>query len=152
MIGLVGYDRKFILILSDMIRPLNELTRKNAPFKWTEHCQKSLDFIKQVITTNPILVYPDKQYYLLMGSSKHSWSGIHVQYAEQTREDGTKFQVPHHITYQNRTFQGFQKNWSTLMKETYAIYMLFCKMVFYLNTGHIMIRCDLAPHGNLCTH
>ena len=36
MIGLIGYYRKFFPVLSDMIRPLNELTKKNVPFKYTE--------------------------------------------------------------------------------------------------------------------
>ena len=57
MFSLIGYYRKFFPIYSYMIRPLNELTKKNAPFKWTKVCQKSLDNVKQVITTNPILVY-----------------------------------------------------------------------------------------------
>ena len=56
IIGLVGYDRKFFLIFSDTIRPLNELTRKNVPFKWIDQCQRSLEYIKQVITTKPILI------------------------------------------------------------------------------------------------
>ena len=112
MTGLVGYYKKFFPVSSDMIRPLNELTKKNIPFKWLGQCQKSLDYMRQVITTNPVLVYPDpeKQYYLFMDSSKHSWSGIFVQYAEQVREDGTKLEVPHPIIYQSGTFQGSQKN------------------------------------------
>ena len=80
-----------------MIRPLNELTKKNVPFKWTKQCQKSLGYVKHVITTNPILVYPDqdKQYYLFTdSSSKHFWSSILIQYTEQIKEDGTKLKVP----------------------------------------------------------
>ena len=40
--------------------------------------QKTLDYVKEVINTNPILVYlnQDKQYNLFTDSSKHSWSGI----------------------------------------------------------------------------
>ena len=41
MIGLIGYYRKFFPIFSDMIRPLNELTKKNTLFKWTKQCLKS---------------------------------------------------------------------------------------------------------------
>ena len=81
------------------------------PFKWTEQCQSSLDYVKQIIATSPILTYPDpyKQYYLFTDSSKHSWSGILVQYAKQKKDDGTKLNIPHPITYQNGTFQGSQK-------------------------------------------
>ena len=54
MIGLIGYYGKFFPIFSNMIRPLKELTKKNVLLKWTKQCQKSLDYVKQVITTNPI--------------------------------------------------------------------------------------------------
>ena len=104
--------------------------------------------MKQVITSSPILVYPDpnKQFYLFtVSSKKNSWSGISIQYQEQIKEDGTAVKVPHAITYQSGTFQGLQKNWSALMNETYAIYMSFHKMVFYLNYAHVKIRCDHAP-------
>ena len=73
MIDFIGYYMKLFPIFSDIIITLNELTKKNAPFKWTKQYQKSLDYVKQVITTNPILVYPnpDKQYHLFTESSKH---------------------------------------------------------------------------------
>ena len=102
MIGLIGCCRKFFPIFSDMSRLLSELTKKNIPFKWTKKCQKSLDLVKQVITTNPFLIYPDldKQYCLFMNSSKHSWSGIFIQYTKQIKEDGTKLKLPHPITHQ----------------------------------------------------
>ena len=63
--------------------------------------KKFIEYIKKFITTNPILIYPDpiKQYYLFMDSSKHSWSGILIQYSEQTKDNGTKIKIPHPITY-----------------------------------------------------
>ena len=51
----------------------------------------------------------------------------------------------HPITYQSGTFQGFQKNWSTVTNESYAIYMSFHKMVLYLKEAHVMVRCDHVP-------
>ena len=83
-----------------------------------------------------IVIYPNpnKQY-----SSKHSWSGILIQYSEQTKDDGTKIKISHPIIYQSGTFQGSQKNWNILMKRVYAIYMSFQKMVFYLKEAHVMV-------------
>ena len=126
---------------------MNELTRKNVPFSCTDQCQRSLDYIKQVITTNPILVYLDqnKQYYLFTDSSKPSLGGIPVQYAEQTKDYGTKIEIPYPITYQRATFQGSQKNWSTWTKKAYAIYVSFKKVVFYLIEAHVMVRSDHGP-------
>ena len=85
-----------------------------------------------MITTSPILAYPDsdKQYYLSTDSSKLSWNGIVVQYDEQMKEGSTKLNIPLPIKYQSGTFQSSQKNWSTLMKEAYVIYMSFAKWPF----------------------
>ena len=82
------------------------------------NAQKSLDYVKQAITTTPILVYPDPDMhtYLFTDSSKHSWSDILIQYTEQVKEESTKLKVHHPITYQRRPFQGSQKNWSTLTR------------------------------------
>ena len=55
LISLIGYSRKFFPIFSDIIQLLNELTRENVPFKWTDQGQKSLDHVKQIITTSLIL-------------------------------------------------------------------------------------------------
>ena len=140
MIGLKGYSRKFFPIFSDMISLLNELTKKNIPCKWTKQYDKSLDYLfKQVINTNPISFYPDpdKQHYLLWTVVNTLGSCILIQYTEQIKEDGTKLKVPHPITYQSSTFQGSQKNWSTLTKEAYGINMFFHKMVFYLKEPHV---------------
>ena len=110
-------------------------------------CQKNLDYVKQVITSSPILVYPysDKQCYLFTDRSKHSWSGILMQYHEQVQEDRTIVNIPHPITYQSGTFLDSQKNWSALKKEAYAIYMSFCKIIFYLKDAHVKIRCNHTP-------
>ena len=58
---------------------------------------------------------------------------------DKNKEDGTTQNVPHPITYQSGTFQGSQRNWSTLMTEANAIYMSFRNMVFYLKDVHAMI-------------
>ena len=53
---------------------------------------KVLDYVKHIIITSPILVYPDlvMQYCLFTDSSRHSCSGILIQYIEQVKEDGTE--------------------------------------------------------------
>ena len=80
-----------------------------------------------------------------MDTSKHSWSGILVQYSEQTKDKETIIKIPHPITYQSRVLQGSQKKRNTLTKEAYTIYMSFHKMVFYLKEAHVMVQSDHAP-------
>ena len=132
-----------------MLQPLNELTKKNIPFIWTKLCHKSLDYAKQVTTTSPILAYPDpdKQYYLFMDTSKHSWGGILIEHTEQTQEGGAKRKYLTLLHTQVMVFNAIRKMGSTLTKEAYTIYMSFYKMVCYLEDTQVMIRCD---HALLC--
>ena len=81
IIGIANYYKKFLPLLSELIRPLHQLTRKNAPFEWTTDCQNSLDCLKQTITSAPILIYPEptKPYILYTDSSKYTWAGVLTQ-------------------------------------------------------------------------
>ena len=99
------------------------------------------------ITTSSILAYLDlgKQYFLFIDSSKHSWTGIFIQYTDQSKEDRTNIKIPHTITYQSGILQSSQKNLSPLTKEANAIYMSYHKIVFYLKDVHVMLRCHHAP-------
>ena len=60
MINLISYYRKFFPVFSDRVQPLNEVTKNNIPFKWMKLCQQSLDYVKQVFNSTPILVYADQ--------------------------------------------------------------------------------------------
>lgn len=44
-IGLINYHGRFIKHLSDLLRPLNNLLKKNIGFKWTKDCE--LAFIRK---------------------------------------------------------------------------------------------------------
>ena len=120
MIGLIRYYKKFFPVFNDIMQLLNKLTKKEHTIQMDETMSKSLDYMRPVMTSSPILIYPDpdKQYYLFTDSAKDSWSGILIQYQEQVRENWTIVNVPHSITYQSGIFQGSQKNWSVLAKKS----------------------------------
>ena len=104
----------------------------NAPSVWTAACQTALDMIKHAITNSPVLIYPDqnKQYHLFTDASNHTWPGVLTQTRETLKENGKLDITYYPIPYQSGMFTLSQINWSTLVKEVYAIMMLFCKMAF----------------------
>ena len=55
----LGYYQKLVPGFSDLVRPLNALTRKNVSFEWTPICQESFELLKTSLMTEPILTYPD---------------------------------------------------------------------------------------------
>jgi hypothetical protein len=38
---------------------LTNLTKKDVPFEWTNEHQKSFDELKRILSTEPLLIYPD---------------------------------------------------------------------------------------------
>ena len=58
-VGMCSYYRRFIPNFSQIAEPIIDLTKKYAHFKWTDVHQRAFDFIKDSLTTVPLLVYPD---------------------------------------------------------------------------------------------
>ena len=150
MLELASYYRKLIPMFSLIVSPITFLPKKNGPFVafcWTAACQTALDTINHAITNSPVLIYPDpnKWYHLFTGASNHARSGVLTQTGETWKENGKLYINYHPIMYQSGTFTLSQINWSTLVKEVYAIMMLFHKIAFCLHGVEVVIRLDHAP-------
>ena len=74
ILGLVGCYRKFIPRYAEIARPLNALTRKDIEFVRDDICQRSFDLLKDKVSEEPVLVYPDpsKPYVLFTDASKYA--------------------------------------------------------------------------------
>jgi len=64
--GLASYNRAFICNFATKARPLHNLTRNGAIFKWTPACETAFQQLKHALSSPPILVTPcdDGQYVL----------------------------------------------------------------------------------------
>ena len=137
-LGLVGYYRKFVPRLADILRVLTHLTKKDVKFKWTTECEKCFQILKEFLQQAPILKYPDPQanYTLYTDASKYTYAGVLTQHING---------IDHPITYISRLFCGSQLNWATLTKEAYAIYMSVKKLSFHIDTAKITVKSDHLP-------
>ena len=145
---IANYYKKFLPLLSEVIRPPHHLMRKNVPFEWTIDCQNSLDCLKHTVVSAPVLIYPElsKPYILYTDSNKHTWAGILTQTCTFTNTVTQQVQtIDLPVTFQSGSYPLSQEKWSTIQKEAYAIYASFKKMVFYLRDAHVLIRSDHAP-------
>ena len=59
ILGLIGYYRSFVPSFSNITLPITSLLKKNTPFVWSEKCQLTLDYLKEVFYNKPILQFPD---------------------------------------------------------------------------------------------
>ena len=60
-LGLANYYRRFIQDYSYHVRPLIDLTKKNKFFNWTEDCTKAFQFVKEELTSPPIMSHPSRE-------------------------------------------------------------------------------------------
>ncbi|XP_070055191.1 NAC transcription factor 29-like [Nicotiana tomentosiformis] len=57
-LGLAGYYRRFVEGFLSIAWPLNKLTQKGAPFRWSSECEESFQKLKTALATTPVLVLP----------------------------------------------------------------------------------------------
>ena len=58
-LGLCSYYRIFIPNFRKIAKPFTELLKKNAPFEWNQRTEDAFVSLKEILTTEPLLQYPD---------------------------------------------------------------------------------------------
>ena len=109
-VGLVNFYGKFINQFAKIILPLNELRNKGVSFAWTSHHQESLDKLKKMLSSEPVIKPYDvaKELTLTTDASEGSIGGVLTQ-------EG------HPILYLSRKLTNSEKNYSTIEKEALGI-------------------------------
>jgi hypothetical protein len=58
-LGLVGYYRRFIPDFSKIAKPMTELLKKEAKYRWDDKCDEAFHTLRKLLTTAPVLAQPD---------------------------------------------------------------------------------------------
>src|SRR5690606_3165819 len=85
-LGFAKFYRRFILGYSNIVAPLNKLTGKNVPFKWTDNCEAAFQKLKTAFTSAPILRHFDteRQCIVETDASDYGSTGVLSQYDDNT--------------------------------------------------------------------
>jgi hypothetical protein len=80
--GLVGYYRRFVKGFSRIENPITELQKKNKKFLWRDKCVEAFQRLKGLLTTNPILKFPnmEKEFLVCTDASKEGLGEVLMQY------------------------------------------------------------------------
>ena len=107
-LGFGNFYWKFISHYSNIAKPLNDLTKKDKKFEWTNECQESFNILKQCFTKEPILLMPDhsKPFQIESDASKVATGAV----LTQTNLNGDR----HLVAFSSQTF--------TDTKQWYEIY------------------------------
>lgn len=138
-VAFANYYRKFLRNFAEMASPLNNLTRKNTDFVWTDNCEKSFQKIKEKLISPPILQYPDfaKQFIVTVDASNTACGAV----LSQIKDKGDD--LP--ISFISKAFQKGEKNKPTIEKELIAIHFAITTFRPYLYGTHFLVKSDHKP-------
>src|SRR5947209_7593783 len=140
-LGMANFYRPFIPKFAKMARPLTELTKKDAVFKWGERQQTAFEMLKEEFVKEPTLTYADPSKPLRVEADASKFT-TGATLCVKT-EEGWKPSA-----YMSHKFSGLEVNWTIYNKELYAIYAAFVKWRHWLMPAQhtIEVWCD---HKNL---
>ena len=127
-LGMAGYYRKFCRNFSDLAAPLTNTLQKKNSFIWNKSCQKSFEKIKAFLCNHPVLKAPDfkKPFIMHVDASEVGAGAVLLQEMQG---------VLHPVSYFSKKFDHYQRNYSTIEKETLAL---------ILSLQHFEVYCE--PH------
>ena len=136
-LGHARFYRRFIKKFSVISKPLCNLLLKDAPFEWTDDCQKSFEKIICLLTSAPIMQSPDWSlpFELMCDASDFAIGVVLGQ-----KRDRKSFV----IHYASKTLDNTQINYSTTEKELLAMVYALNKFRSYLLGSKIVVFTDHA--------
>jgi hypothetical protein len=114
-LGLAGYYRRFVHKFAEITSPIAELLHKDHNFNWTDECQQAFDKIISILTTAPVLAYPDFSlpFRLQADACKTSIGAV----LSQIGKDG----VERPIAYYSRLLTAAELKYGTTEHECLAV-------------------------------
>jgi hypothetical protein len=129
--GLASFYRRFVKDFSTLAAPLNNLTKKDVPFKWGHDEDQAFHTLKTKLCQAPLLQLPDFGKRLEIECDA---SGIGIE--------GVLLQEGKHVVYFSEKLNGPHLNYSVYDKEHYALVRVLEVWQHYLLPKESIIHSD----------
>ena len=138
-LGMAGFYRNFVKGFGDISHPLNNLTRDNVKFEWTDDCESAFCTLKLCLSSEPVLAFPrlGEEFILDVDASDVAFGGVLMQ-------AGADGQL-HPVGYFSDAVQKSQKSWAPTTKEAYAMVLAVRHWHVYLAGRHFTLNSDHNP-------
>ncbi|XP_051155718.1 uncharacterized protein LOC127278183 [Leptopilina boulardi] len=137
-LGLSGYYRRFIKDYAKVAKPLSDLLKKTADWKWEDAQQQSFKDLRKYLCRKPILQYPDfeKPFKLTTDASQHAIGSMLTQ-----EVDGIDLPV----AYYSKVLNAAEQNYLKEEKECLAVLYSLEHFRPYLYGPEFVLSCDCEP-------
>ena len=136
-LGLCTYYRRFVQGYANVAKPLTRLTEEGRAYLWTNESQMAFEQLKGVLTTSPILGYPNAHgdFVLDTDASNEGIGGVLSQV-----QDGQE----RVISYFSKTLSKPERNYCVTRRELLAIVKSLEHFYKYLYGRKFLLRTDHA--------
>ncbi|XP_053395664.1 uncharacterized protein K02A2.6-like [Mercenaria mercenaria] len=138
-LGLVQYYAKFLPNLATVLHPLHQLLTKNAKWKWTKACQDAVAKVKEMITSDLVLINYDPDLPIILACDASSF-GIGTVLSHKL-PNGTE----RPIAFALRSLNKAEKNYSQIDKEALSLFWGIKKFNSYLYGRRFTLVTDHKP-------
>jgi transposase InsO family protein len=138
-LGMVNFYGKFINNLASELHPLFQLLKQDTPWKWTTKCDEVFNRVKDVISSDQVLVHydPNKELVLSVDASPYGVGAV------LSHRMGNGNEWP--IEYASRTLSPAESNYSQIEKEGLAIIFGIKKFHLFLYGRKFVLVTDHKP-------
>ena len=140
--GFANFYRKFIPNFSNIVAPLNLLTRKSEPWKWTPLQQTAFDELKCIFSSAPVLQIPNVAHpFSIMTDTSLLATGAILLQTDANQD-------LHPCAYFSWTFSPAQRNYDIYDRELLAVILALEEWRQYLQGTQHPITI-ITDHKNL---
>ncbi|GFV09033.1 retrovirus-related Pol polyprotein from transposon 17.6 [Trichonephila clavipes] len=150
-----SWYRKFIANFSEIARPLSNLTKKKASWKWSEGEEKAFQTLKPCLVSPPILKQADfsKPVFLKLWGLKFE---NHCSKPFLIRTDASNYALravllqgedkeEHPVEFASRLLNPAERNYSTTERKGLAVVWTLIKFRGYIDGANITVAYDHQP-------
>ena len=139
LLGLASYYRRFLQNFATIAKPLTNLTSPKTKFEWSTECENSFQKLKELLTSAPVLGYPEDDGIFILDTDA-SDVGIGAVLSQVQTHDGQK--IERVIAYGSRTLTEQEIHYCITRKELLAIIHHVKLFKNYLLGRHFIVRTD----------
>ncbi|KAF7690286.1 hypothetical protein HF521_012090, partial [Silurus meridionalis] len=115
-----------------------QLVGKNVTFDWTKNCELSFNYMKDVVTSAPVVTLPgcNIPFRVYTDASKYAVSAVLAQ-----KKNG----LEHVVAYASQALNPTQRRWYTFDRELWAIVWAVREFKHYIGLSSFIIITDHRP-------
>ncbi|XP_055681836.1 uncharacterized protein K02A2.6-like [Lutzomyia longipalpis] len=138
-LGAIQFWGKFVKGMSELRKPMDDLLKKNARWKWTQQCQKAFIRFKEILTSDLLLTHYDPHLPITIASDASSHAMGCVAYHEYP--DGTLKAFYH----ASRKMTDAEMGYSQIEKEALGIIFAVKKFHRFIYGRNFTLLTDHKP-------